>query len=131
MTYLLDTTVIIDLLNGRNRRPELLVDLARQDALLACCPVNVTEIYMGLRPGEETRTEKFLRSLEFYPVTWEIASLAGSLFNKWRKKCQTLSFTDVTIASVAIANGLVLITDNRKHFPMPELQTMTLPGSPS
>ena len=34
---------------------------------------------MGMRAGEEAKTEKFLRSLEFYPVTWEIAQLAGNL----------------------------------------------------
>jgi hypothetical protein len=32
---------------------------------------------MGMRSGEEAKTEKLLRSLEFYPVTWEVAQLAG------------------------------------------------------
>jgi predicted nucleic acid-binding protein len=80
---------------------------------------------MGLRPGEEAKTEKLLRRLEFYPVTWEVAQLAGELFREWRQKGHTLSYTDVTIAAVAL--GLVLVTDNQKHFPMPELPVLTPP----
>ncbi len=131
MTYLLDSSLLIDALNDRNGRPQLLAQLSQQDILLACCTVNVTELYMGMRLGEEVKTEKFLRSLEFYPVTWEIAQLAGDLFREWRRKGQTLSLADVTIAAVALANSLTLVTDNRKHFPMPELQLLQLPGAPA
>ena len=131
MTYLLDTSVLIDVLNDRNGRPQLLGEISRQDILLACCAVNVTEIHMGMRPGEEAKTERLLRSLEFYPVTWEIAQLAGDLFRQWRQKGQTLSYTDVTIAAVAVFHKLVLVTDNRKDFPMPELQLVTLPDLPA
>jgi predicted nucleic acid-binding protein len=127
VTYLLDSTVLIDALNDRNGRPQFLSRLSEQDILLACCAVNVTELYMGMRPGEEAKTEKLLRSLEFYPVTWEVAQLAGNLFRQWRQKGQTLSYTDVTIAAVALCHKLVLVTDNQKHFPMPELQLLALP----
>ena len=89
--------------------------------------MNVTEIFMGMRPGEQTKTEQLLRSLEFYPVTWEVAQLAGELFREWRQKGHTLSYTDVTIAAVALTHKLVLVTDNQKHFPMPELPVLTPP----
>ena len=127
MTYLLDSSVLIDALNGRNDRAQFLTQLSEQNILLACCAVSVTELHMGMRPGEERSTDRFLKSLEFYPVTWEVAELAGDLFRQWRQKGQTLSFTDVTIAAVAITHGLVLVTDNRKHFPMPELRLFQFP----
>ena len=127
MTYLLDSSVIIDTLNDRIERPRLLAEFSQQDVLLACCPINVTEVYMGMRPGEERKTENLLRSLEFYPVTWEAAQLAGDLFRHWRQKGQTLALSDVTIAAVAIAHDLVFVTDNHKHFPMPELRLLELP----
>ena len=100
-TILLDTSVIFDHLNGRFGRTEYLDDLLNQGHMLACCPVNFTEVYSGLRPGEEERTKNFLHSLEFYPVTQEIATQAGLLRRDWRQKGQTLSYTDVTIAAVA------------------------------
>jgi predicted nucleic acid-binding protein len=57
----------------------------------------------------------------------EIARQAGLLRRDWRKKGQTLSYTDVTIAAVALGDSIALLTDNRKHFPMPELRLLPLP----
>lgn len=93
---------------------------------MACCSINVTEVYAGLRPGEEAKTERLLGSLNFYLVTREIAKQAGDLLNVWRQKGRTLSLPDVTIAAVALANDLVLLTGNGKDFPMPELQLYAL-----
>ena len=129
-TILLDTSVIFDHLNGRFDRTEYLADLLKQGHTLACCPVNFTEVYSGLRPGEEEQTKEFLHSLEFYAITQEIAAQAGLLRRDWRQRGQTVSYTDVTIAAVAVANGLDLLTDNRKHFPMPELNLFPLPATP-
>ena|ERR1700682_5065001 len=129
-TILLDTSVIFDHLNGRRGRTGYLADLLKQGHMLASCPVTFAEVYSGLRPGEEGKTKEFLDSLEFYESTQEIATQAGLLRRDWRQKGQTLSYTDVTIAAVALANGLDLLTDNRKHFPMPELNLFPLPASP-
>ena len=124
---LLDTTVIVDAINGKRQRHLLLDELLAQRNLLACCAVNVTEVYAGMRPHEASLTEAFLRSLKFFEVTWEIARLAGELQNRWRKRGHTLSLPDVTVAAVALTHGLTLLMDNRKNFPMPELALYTLP----
>jgi predicted nucleic acid-binding protein len=129
--YLLDTSVIVDALNGKRGRNEFLAGLLDQRNLLACCSINVTEVYAGLRSHEAKATEGFLRSLKFYEVNWEIARLAGELKSTWAKKGSTLFLPDVTIAAVAIAHGLTLVTDNRKDFPMPELQFLPLPTAPA
>ena len=124
---LLDTTVIVDAINGKRQRHLLLDELIAQRNLLACCGINVSEVYAGMRPHEASLTEAVLRSLKFYEVTWEIARLAGELQNRWRKKGHTLSLPDVTIAGVALTHGLTLLTDKRKDFPMPELALYSLP----
>ena len=125
-TYLLDTSIIIDVLNGKRERGKLLQDLLTQGDLLACCPVNVSEIYAGMRPKEEAATETFLQSLDFYEITWNVAKLAGLLKRDYSKKGQTLSLPDTTIAAVALEYNLTLITDNIKHYPMPELKLYPL-----
>jgi predicted nucleic acid-binding protein len=56
-----------------------------------------------------------------------IARQAGLLRRDWQKKGQTLSYTDVTIAAVALSNRAPLLTDNLKHFPMPELLIVAMP----
>jgi predicted nucleic acid-binding protein len=125
--YLLDTSVIIDVLNGRHNRDALLKGLLSQGDLLACCAVNITEVYAGMRPKEETKTEALLRSLDYYEINWEVAKRAGLLKRDYSSKGQTLSLPDTTIASVALEYDLTLITDNVKHYPMPELKLYQLP----
>ena len=126
-TCLLDSGIIIDALNGKRGRRELIDRLIQDGADMACCSINVTEVYAGLRPCEEAKTERLLRSLKFYPVTWEIAKQAGDLLNVWRQQNRTLSLPDTTIAAVALANDLMLVTGNLKDFPMPELRLCPLP----
>jgi predicted nucleic acid-binding protein len=126
-TILLDSNVIFDALNGRRGRAEYLQRLLGEGHLLACCAVNLTEVYAGLREHESTRTGRFLKSLEFFPLTADVAVFAGLLKREWGKKGKTLSYQDVTIAAVALFNVLPLLTDNRKDFPMQELQLYPLP----
>ncbi|MDP3741526.1 MAG: PIN domain-containing protein [bacterium] len=120
--YLLDSNIVIDALNNKRGRRELLQGLLLDNNLLGYCPINLTEIYAGLREPEEETAEKLLNGLNFYALTWDIAKKAGILKNQWMKKGKTLSVPDVTIAAVAIANDLILITDNLKDYPMPELK---------
>jgi len=125
--YLLDTSVIIDALNGKRDRKALLAELIRKGDMLGCCAVNVTEVYAGMRPHEANLTEEFLNSLEYYDITRQIARQAGLLKREWARKGKTLSLGDVTIAAVATVNKLALATDNVKHYPMQEIEIYQLP----
>jgi tRNA(fMet)-specific endonuclease VapC len=127
--YLLDTSVIIDVLNDKRRRSELLAGLAEQGHLLACCSINVTEVYAGLRQEEQTKTAELLESLRFYPVTFPIARLAGLLKRDYTRRGITLAVSDVTIAAVSLFYHLTLITDNVKHYPIADLSLHTLPAA--
>ena len=82
-----------------------------------------------MRPNELKATQALLRSLDFYEVTWDIARRAGELKSEWAKRGHTIAVPDVTIAAVALEHGLTLVTDNRKHFPMPELKVLHLTGA--
>ena len=126
---LLDTTFIIDVLNDKRGRADLMETMIIDRRSLACCAINVAEVYVGLRSPEARRTEALLRNLIYAPITWESAKLAGELKRDWARKGHTLSLTDTTIAAVCITEGLTLVTDNRKHFPMPELTLYPLPES--
>ncbi len=126
-TYLLDSSVILDVLNGKRRRDALLKQLIQEGHLLACSCIQVTEVYAGLRPHEEAATEELLRSLEYYEVSWEIARLAGILRRDYARRGITLALADATITAVALTHRLTLITDNVKHYPMKTLQRFPLP----
>jgi predicted nucleic acid-binding protein len=126
-TYLLDTSVIIDVLNRKRARDTLLLRLLTEGHLLACCPINVTEVYAGMRSHEQARTDILVDSLQYVEITRDIAKHAGRLKFEWARKGVTLSTPDTTIAAVALAHTLILITDNRKHYPMSELRLFKEP----
>src|SRR6185295_4804270 len=71
--FLLDTTFIIDVLNNRRNRITAMKELIAASHELACCAVNVTEIYTGMRAAEAAKAEALLRSLVYLPVEFGAA----------------------------------------------------------
>jgi len=119
--YLLDTTVIIDCLRGRKKAVDFLTKIAFDGSVVGCCAINTAEVYAGMRENEKLITKRFLDSLEYYEITRNSAELAGGYKREYTEKGITLSLSDVMIAAVAISNNLILVTDNLRHYPMPEL----------
>ncbi|HVA66251.1 MAG TPA: type II toxin-antitoxin system VapC family toxin [Elusimicrobiota bacterium] len=130
-SYLLDTSVIIDVLNGRNEREKLLERLLKDGHTLACCAINVAEIYAGLRAKEEEDTGAFLESLDYMEITFDIARQAGLFKRDFAKKGLTLSVADCLLAATAVSNRCVFITDNIKDFPMKGLALYPLSAEES
>ncbi len=128
MTALLDTNIIIDVLRRRNGRDLQLLQFLSQDNRPAVTSVVMTEVYMGaISPKQLQAAAGLLGSMHYFPVTPPCARLAGLLYSEWRAKGITLALPDVTIAAVCLENGIPLISDNTRHFPMPELKLVTLP----
>ncbi len=125
MTVLLDTNVLIDVLNGRRQRKQFVATLAREGHVLACCAVTVAEVYAGMRREEAGATEELFSGLEYFETSRPAAREAGRLKAAWSQRGHSLGLPDVLIAAVALENGLALATDNRKHYPMPELALIT------
>lgn len=78
-------------------------------------------------PHEEAQTSELLGTLQYFPIIWPVARLAGLLKRDYKLKGTTLAATDVTIAAMAIYHQLTLMTDNLKHYPMKELNLYPLP----
>lgn len=127
MKLLLDTSILIDILRLRKQRNAWLADLARDGHTLSTTTLNIAEIYAGMRPAEEGRTESLLSGLEVYELSGASARQAGRLKNTWARKGHTLSLADAIVAAIAIEHGCALLTDNRKDFPMPEVQLYPVP----
>jgi len=125
--FLVDTSVLIDVLNGKRGCGEALHDLVRQGHMLASCAVIVAEVYTGMHPSESDATEALLSRIRYYDTAPEVARAAGRLKYDWARQGVTLSLADVLIAATVLRHGLTLITDNEKHFPMPEITIHTLP----
>jgi predicted nucleic acid-binding protein len=124
---LLDTSILIDVLRGRKGRSAMLAGLVRAGHALSTTSLNIAEVYAGLRAHEEAATEAFLSSLECHELTGSTGRSAGKLVSAWRQKGRTLELPDTLIAAACIENNCVLVTDNGRDFPMPEVKLYPLP----
>lgn len=127
MTLVVDTSVVIDLLRGREESRYLLEPSWEQ---LMISTVTVHEIYAGMRPGEEERTATMLSGFVSLPFGVEEARLTGNWWKAYREKGVTLDFRDLAIAAAAVVRSLPLATSNVKDFPMPELRVEQWPPPP-
>ena len=111
--------MIIAYLRGLEEAVDFVNNLLRDGAMMGCCPVNVAEIYAGMREKERNITEKLIDSLRFFPANLETAKLAGDMIRDPRNKGITLALADAIIAAVVIQNDLILVTYNKRHYTMP------------
>ena len=78
------------------------------------------EILSGLKHRDTSKQlEKFLafsKLNQIIPLTEESVKISAEIYADLRKKGTPVDDIDILIAGVAIANNLVLITHNQKHF---------------
>jgi hypothetical protein len=127
MRILLDTSVLIDALRSRRERRQWLASMVRAGHTLATSALNLAEVFAGMRPDEEAQTKAFLAALDCHEIDASVAEEAGKLKSLWAKKGRTLTLADAIVAATALQLACPLATDNRKDFPMPELDLFELP----
>lgn len=127
MKLLLDTSVLIDVLRARKGRKEMLAGFLQAGHTLSTTSLNVAEVYAGMRPHEEPVTDALFLELECHELTCSAGRTAGKFINEWRQKGRTLELPDTIVAAISIEKKCVLLTDNRKDFPMREVQLFPLP----
>jgi predicted nucleic acid-binding protein len=120
-SYLIDTNVLIHVIRRKKGRLELLQKLVEEGGGLSCSVITVGELYSGMKVHEKARTEELLRGFEEYPVNGDVARYAGKLKNEWALKGFMMTLPDMIIAATAILHRQILVTENRKDFPMAEL----------
>lgn len=118
---LLDTTVLIDALRGRDAAQRLRELAPTGVAPPYVCAVNVEELWRGARPSEAEAIRRLLGALRLAPL----GELEGERAGTWRRDFAasgiTLSQADCLIAAAALGVGATLATGNVRHYPMPEL----------
>ncbi len=125
--FLLDSDVIIWHLRGRKEVTDMLRDLERF-GVPACSALSVIEVQLGVKKGEEEKTDRFLRSLRVFEVNREVANQAALLIREYKRKGIKIELPDAVIAGTCILHDLVLVTYNTKHYPIPELKFHPVPS---
>jgi predicted nucleic acid-binding protein len=126
MRFLLDTTVLIDASRHREPARSWLQEVLGLSSEVGVCVVTIAEFFAGLRPDERPRWEAFVNELTYWGTTREMAKQAGIYRYEYARRGQTILTADSLIAATAAAVGAVLVTENVKDFPMPEIKTIRL-----
>ena len=119
--YLFDSDILIDFFKKEKRAVGLITLLAKET--LAVSVLSVTELCCGWTPAQANFfLPKFYDLFVVEGITPQIAELAGRLRWQYKKKGLNLSTTDVLIAATAIAGNYILLTRNKKDFPIPQIK---------
>jgi predicted nucleic acid-binding protein len=117
---LLDTTVLIDALRGREAAHRL-HELRGEEPPPYVCAINVEEVWRGARPKEAEAVGRLLGALRIAPLGRAEGERAGRWRTHFAARGMTLSQADCLIAAAALGVGARLATGNPRDFPMAEL----------
>lgn len=115
---LIDSDIIIWILRGNSDikdQMELFVNDINEKLFVT--PVQISEIYAGLKEKERIDITLFLETLPCLEINDHVGKLAGEYLNIYQKS-HGLTLADAMIAACSKIFNLKLWTLNKKHYPM-------------
>ena len=122
--HLLDSTALVDYFHQVQAIHDLLERLERQGHRISVSTVGLVELYSGFNQQERLNADAVVDRWLYHEITPQIAKEAGRIRYEYLRQGTTLSVPDTLTAAVAIAHGATLITNNLRHFPMPEIRLL-------
>jgi predicted nucleic acid-binding protein len=117
--YLLDSDVLIDVLNGRKQILRFLSRLREDDlamSLLAYGEVLIGELKRaGLQEAKSLLSESF-GGIPIIPLDEQTIDQFALLGSQLRQRGNAIAEADLLIAATAIQHGRILVTRNLRHF---------------
>lgn len=119
---LLDTDVVINLLKKESEFVQKFLNLNDHGAKFYYNPIVIAEIYAGVFEKEINDVNNFFEKLVNINICKATGVQAGLYANQYKKVYNNISLEDYLIASCASINELKLWTNNKKHYPMVEIE---------
>lgn len=115
---MIDTDIVIWILR---KKPDIKVKFDQAvidtEGEVYVTPIQVAEIYAGLRESERVETAEFFRALHHLHLDESIGQQTGEFLRHYQKS-HSITLADAMIAAVALAHHFKLWTLNKKHYPM-------------
>jgi predicted nucleic acid-binding protein len=115
--YLLDTSVLVDLVRGDARPVRLLGSLPADAELWSVTGVR-TELMAGARPEGGPSVVALFDELRWLRVDEQVAELAGRMAAHLDPAHQGIALADYLVAAGTRLLGAGLLTLNVRHYPM-------------
>ncbi|NEP45175.1 MAG: type II toxin-antitoxin system VapC family toxin [Okeania sp. SIO2H7] len=120
LVYLLDTNVCIVYLKNRNSRVNRYFNTIESEEIAVCSVVKSELFYGSMRSNNPQKSLNiqllFLRQFVSLPFDDSWAEIYGKVRADLEKNGTPISSNDVQIASIALANELILVTHNIREF---------------
>ncbi|MFH1592293.1 MAG: type II toxin-antitoxin system VapC family toxin [Candidatus Woesearchaeota archaeon] len=119
--YLLDSDVIVGFLRGNTGAVEKIKNLEEKNASLCISSISIHELlegaYLSLKPKENLEAIRdFVNRVVVLDFTFDCAKISGKISADLTRKGEKIGDIDVLLSSIAICNGLILVTRNTRHF---------------
>jgi predicted nucleic acid-binding protein len=118
---LLDTDVIIQWLRGIRGIKDKIESFISDGVSLIWTPVQITEIFAGVREGEEDTIKNLFFVFDSFFITEDIGIKAGEYLRRYGRS-HSLEIADALTAASASYYKLALWTLNVKHYPMKDVK---------
>jgi hypothetical protein len=119
--YLIDTDVLIDHLRGLEKAYRFMKEIESRESAVFYSVISKAEIYSGIMPEEEESVASLFEAMGEVPVDGRVAEDAGR-YRKAFLASHKLLLPDALIAASTKRVGAILITLNKKHYPMEDIE---------
>lgn len=124
--YLVDTNILIDALQGQKQVSDFVRQLLSESkGNCYITDVTIAELYAGINPDRTSEANVLLQIFPFVSPTAEAAKETGRYMYIWARKGLTLGLGDALLAGLAKTATLALVTRNKKHFPMDDIEIIS------
>ncbi|MEA2028492.1 MAG: PIN domain-containing protein [Campylobacterota bacterium] len=119
MKYIIDSDILIYFLKGREDVVKAMIGINPES--LFTTRINATELLYGAYNSAhiEKNLQKIIPFLKNFKIL-EFDELSSEIFAKLKAKLKKsgnpIADMDLMIASIALANNAILVTNNTKHF---------------
>lgn len=121
MRAYVDSDILIWHLRGESRAANLLRSLAAERTTeLWVGALQRAEVVFFMKPAEEAATRAFLSRFKTEPVTQTVVDQGAEFYRKWHPS-HGIDVNDAILAATAVTTGGKILTQNVKHYPMPDV----------
>lgn len=120
MKYLLDTCICIFYINGKDRQVrENLHKHSQTDIVISS--ITKCELYAGSGGSQipqvsRAKQDRFLKHFVSLPFDDSAAHHYGQIYSNLKKRGKLIKVPDIQIAAIALANSLIVVTNDTGDF---------------
>ncbi len=122
--YLLDTSVLIEIMNASDAGAEALLEISSED--IGISPISTFEFLKNSKERQFEERKTLLKNIPQLSLDPETAIEAAKIHNKLSKAGKKIGDFDTLIAATCTRNDCTLVTYDRHFSHIPNLKTKIL-----